>query len=443
MNDMKQWLDSWLKNWKIFVFFALAGLTAAFSIHVTFNQKEVETLLVSSAHHDDHVAQLPLELGQPGGSNDTKAKRDIKDLMLWFKSFDFMKSFIANQCGAKNLRSYCGDYNANDERSPLRLMRVVEARIEDEKVLHIRARANTQEKAADLAKDLGLALIKLNDDQARADITRLEQQLLTKRSELEKRVRSLVQSLTKSGMKGAPTLYTSSERQFSFLSDLQAKVAEIELKLSDNKRAIAILKEQGGSDAEYGPGLRIKKIQAESRLLAGSKEAIEKKLKEALAQQTSGGAGIEGVSQLQEQLRIGIEGYNSISRAIERIKLLETVRDLDVEVLQQASPVLAKDRWPFLLLMGLGLFLSQLLATAGFLLLELWRNRETSASPVARGPEPQLSFATYFANGASRSVYRSSSDLDGISDANGFSPRKKSVSEALTLEPRNPAELPN
>ena len=133
-----------------------------------------------------------------------------------------MDAFFKSHCTSVTARAYCPQLFPDEERAALTLLRVVDSRIEDGKILHVRARGADREIAAQLAADLGRALVRMGADHAKADAARIEQQLGAKRTEIEARIRTAMQTLSKAGIKSGPTLY-SPEKQFAFLSDLQAK----------------------------------------------------------------------------------------------------------------------------------------------------------------------------------------------------------------------------
>jgi hypothetical protein len=361
---MNSFLRLWLKNWLYFVGAAVIGVGAFAFIHIFFNPLEVETVLISNSRLGERVSQMTWDIDQPGAHIDAHDKHEIKDLSLWLKSFDFMNQFITENCRVPQAPDFCKALHPEKESAALQLIRMVDTRIDDDKVMNLKVRGSSAETAAALANALAAALVKLHDDQSQQDVERFERSLAGKKSQLESRMRSSLQILSKDGVGSAP---------YSYLSDLQSKASEIDLKLSENKRAIQLFKEQSAKGSDYGPILAIEKLRTENKLLTSTKKTIEDKIKRAVSKQYLTPDGATSLTQLQEQSRVDLESYASVTRAIERIKLIAAVQNMNLEILQRASPILAKTRFPFALLIGLGLFLSQFFAGVTFMILNLWK----------------------------------------------------------------------
>lgn len=367
---MESFVKDCLKNWTWFVGAALAGMLLFAGIHMIGNQIEVETLLIANSRMGEKISQE----GSDKGSVDIRTKRDLKDLVLWLKTYDFMDQFLKQNCSPEKSASFCAPYSAAKEAGPLKLIKALSTRVEDDRVLVLKVGAQNAQMASDLANTLSQALIDFHEQQTQMDVKKFEQNLAHKRAEIEDRLHNSLQTLSNT-TDVMPSFQTSPEKQYSYLTDLQIKASELDLKIAENERTIKVLREQvkNNPNADYGPALDIQKLKTDNKLLAGNKKSIEAQIKKAVNQQYGKNPHATSLTRLQEQFRVDLETYSSLTRASEKIKLLASVPNMNLEVFQKASPVLARNRWPMSLMLGLGLFLSQLIAVTAMLLIKMWR----------------------------------------------------------------------
>ena len=399
---MESFVLQWLKNWRFFGAAAVIGVAIALSVHTFFNSSEVESHLIVSIALQEKISQLPWEVKQDNGA-EARVKREIKDLSLWFKSYDFLQSFLQKNCAAKNAPSFCAEFMPLKERGPLVLMKRVEPVVEDGKILRLRVRGKNPQEASVLANSLVDEVIDRRGLNAKTEYSRFEENMKEKKAELEGRLRTHLQSLSKKTESGGPTLQFDPGKNFSFLADLQGKLADIELQIAENDRVIALLRDQAKGDpsaSDYGPGLRLKALRSENQILKEKRNTLSSQIKGNFAKHYLAKSGTQTLTNLQEQLRVDLENYASVTRALERVKLVSSMQEINVEVFQRAAPVLARDRWPRGLLLALGLFLSQLVAIVGFLFFGMWRNQAGRQAFAGMEVDPkQMVFDTGFRSG--------------------------------------------
>jgi hypothetical protein len=386
---MTVFILSWLKNWRFFTTFAAIGIAAALAAFLFLNKSEVEVKLISTASNRLQPSELPWEKKQ-NVDNEAQAKREITELSLWLKSYDYIQAFLVRNCDTPSPQAFCAEFMDNRELAPLRVMNAVDTHVEDARLLRVRVRAETRESVSALANALGFELVNQKQHQAEAQRAQLERELVAKKAELEAQLRTSSESLSKmTELDMGPTLSQNPDQHLAFLADLQTKASELDLTIAQNERAIerlsSQLKERSTSASEYGPSLQIQSIESENKQLREKRRAVISQLRKSFSGSYLTSGGVSSLTQIKEQFRATLENYNSIVKAIERVKLATSVEERPLEFFQRASPLLARDRWPLLLLLAMGVFLSQLFASAIFLILKMWQAE--SESRAAGNPE--------------------------------------------------------
>lgn len=381
---MNEFIQIWLKNWKVFVVALVVGVVSVFGLHLLANQSESEAQLISIAAYKEQISHLPWET-EKSPEDDNQVKRDLKDLSLWLESYDFMQGFLRKNCSALPEQSFCPEFSLASESAPLRLMRAVDTQIDGGKVLKIRARAGDAVAAATLANSLAQALVRQQTILAEMQAAKAESQLVAKKIELEKKLSGLIQDLSQSSSAGlGPTLTDNAGGHLGFLADLQSKAAEVDLKIAENQQVAHMIKSQNRGrrdEGEYGPSLRLQSLRSENQLLAQKKKSLAGQIKRSLTQHYGSKPGKANLTQIKEQFRIDLDNYTEVMKAIEKVRLVVAVQEHPVELFQKAKPFMAKNRWPLSLLMAIGIFLSQLIAMGAFLLLRLWKDEAIAANP--------------------------------------------------------------
>lgn len=383
---MKPFLSVWFRNWKLFFFSAIAGVSLFAVIYAAFNRIEAEAQLISTSMYKDAPSQMPWAGGSvmAAVAGDNAIRGELKDLSLWLKSYDFLKEFLAENCAAGEAKSFCAGFGANPDVAPLRLMGAVSSQIDEGKILRVRAGADDAVQASELANALAAQLVGQKRKLETLETERLQRVLVVKKAELEGRLRDSLKVMARAVGSGAgPSLRYDVEKPLGFLSEMQTRAAEIDLQIAENERVMSLIRTQaakGDEGSDYGPTLRIANLETENRILAEKKKTLSMQIQKSLsAQYVSGPAG-EALNPVMEQYRADVENHAAVIKALTKAQLTVSVNESPVESFQKASPILARDRWSLSFMLALGLFLSQLIAVGGFLLAKMWQDRPAPRS---------------------------------------------------------------